>query len=163
MQSALVGLLKKPFQILVGAISGSGRQIVRNVVACVSEGRHKAGIKPYCVTAKLLDIVKLLDNPFKISYTVSVKVLKGLGINFIKNCAVKPMRVGIHNALSFLFALIFRLSHTVICFYSACCENVCFCCQLYCKRLQTICQGFFNIFLKAYWFKMHFMLFSSME
>ncbi len=87
----LVYLLKELFQILVGSVSGSGSIVIRNVVSRVSERGHKTGIHPYGVTAQLFNIVKLFSYPAEIAYPVGVRVLKGLGINFIENGVFKPL------------------------------------------------------------------------
>ena len=84
MHIPLVDFLEQPFQVFVGAVSGSGLIIVRDVISCVAERRFKAGVHPDGVAAKLLNIVKALDNALKIAYTVGIGILKGLRINFIK-------------------------------------------------------------------------------
>ena len=92
MHSPLVGLGKKVFQVLVGAVPGGYRVIIRHVVACVQERRGEAGVQPQGVAAQLPDVVQAMDDAGNIADAVGIGVLKGLGVNFIENCVFEPCR-----------------------------------------------------------------------
>ena len=95
-----VGLGEQPLQILVGAVARGHGVIVGHVVACVSEGRIKAGIQPQGVAAQVKNIVQLFRDAVQVADAVGVGVPEGLGIDLIKNRVVKPLW---HKSLSLLF------------------------------------------------------------
>ena len=88
--SSLMYLLKQLLCILIGAVSGRNRVIIRYIVACISKGSSKAGIDPERIAAQILDIIQFGDDSLEVADSVCVGIHKRLGINLIKNCIVKP-------------------------------------------------------------------------
>ncbi len=89
--TALMYLTEEHFQLLVRSVSGGGGIVVGNVVSSVSERGHKARIHPYGIAAEILNVVKLFGNTCEITYSVGVRILERLGINFIENRVFKPL------------------------------------------------------------------------
>ena len=112
MHLTLVGLLEKLHQILIRPIAGRNGEVVLHVVPRVVEGRQKTGVQPECIAAKLLDIIQFFDNALHIPDTVSVGIVEGLRINFIKDCCVKPVRSACHSR--FLLSFLLLSYHTAV-------------------------------------------------
>ena len=72
MHTALMNLKKKPFQIFISSVAGSGEIIIRNIITRVAKRRSKTGIHPDCITAKLFDVIKLLNYSIKVTDSISV-------------------------------------------------------------------------------------------
>ena len=105
--SSLMYLLKQLLCILIGAVSGRNRVIIRYIVACISKGRSKAGIDPERIAAQILDIIQFGDDSLEVADSVCVGIHKRLGINLVKNCIVKPFCHNKRNLLIFACVQLF--------------------------------------------------------
>ena len=90
MHIPLVYFVKQALQVRIGAVSGSCLIVVRHIIACVSEGGCKTGIHPDRITSQFLNIIQFFYDTLKITDTVTFGIQKRLGINFIKDCIIKP-------------------------------------------------------------------------
>lgn len=77
--------LDKLRHILVGAVTRGYLLIVPYVIARVPKRRIVNRVQPYSVTAELFNIIQLFYNTLYIPYSVTVAVVKALGINLVEN------------------------------------------------------------------------------
>ena len=103
MHIPLVYFVKQALQVRIGAVSGSCLIVVRHIIACVSEGGCKTGIHPDRITSQFLNIIQFFYDTLKITDTVTIGIQKRLGINFIKDCIIKPFCHSVLLPVCFIF------------------------------------------------------------
>jgi hypothetical protein len=89
--SPFVSLREKPCKVIVGPVTRGGLLIIPDIIARVLKGGVETGIQPEGVAAQIPDIIQLLDDPLKIPNTVSIGIVKRLGIYFVKNRIIEPL------------------------------------------------------------------------
>ena len=80
-----MSLVKQSAQIPVRTVTRRDLFIVPDIIASIPEWRIKAGIDPQRIASQIPDIIQPVDNALQIADPVSVRILKRLGIDFIKD------------------------------------------------------------------------------
>ena len=83
-------LLAEALHVVVGSVPRRDPVEVRHVVSRIHEGGDETGIQPDCIHIQRLDVIQPVDDSRKVPDSVTVGVLKGLRINFVKHCIVEP-------------------------------------------------------------------------
>ena len=81
-----MGFFKQAVEILVGSVARCHFFIIPHVIARILKRGIIAGIDPQGVHAQTLYVIKLLDDPVKVSDPIPVRIVKRLRINFVKHC-----------------------------------------------------------------------------
>ena len=105
MHIPLVYFVKQALQVRIGAVSGSCLIVVRHIIACISEGGCKTGIHPDRIASQFLNIIQFFYDTLKITDTVTIGIQKRLGINFIKDCIIKPFCHSVLLPVCFIFII----------------------------------------------------------
>ena len=92
-QPALLGLAHERFEIRQRAVNRVDGIIIRDVIPVILERRRIKREQPQRGDAEVLNVIKLLRQPAKISDAVRVAVEKRADGDFINNCAFVPERI----------------------------------------------------------------------
>ena len=85
MHIPFVRFVKQADQVVVGAVPGSHLLVVSYIITGILERGIETGIDPQGIAPQAADIIQLFDDPVEIPDPVCVGIVKGLGINLIKN------------------------------------------------------------------------------
>ena len=94
------------FHVFHGAEHGVDGTVIRDIIAVIHLGRCAYRAQPDGVNTQFLQIVQTADDTPQVTYTVTVRILKALGIQLIKHCLLPPAALAliqhIHNYPHFL-------------------------------------------------------------
>ena len=82
--------LQKPVDILDGAEAGIDVIIIGNIIALVRQRRTEAGGQPDDVHSQVFQVIQLADDTGNITDSVTVGIVKALGINLIRYLLMPP-------------------------------------------------------------------------
>ncbi len=91
---AVVGGVEKALEIVNGPIAGIDRQVVRDVVAIVAQGRREERKEPDAGDAEVLEVVELAEQAGKVADAVVVGVGKGAHMELVNDGVLVPKWVG---------------------------------------------------------------------
>ena len=85
-----VGGVQHFLQILKGAVARGDFGVLAHIIAGIFEGRVVNGVDPQSIAAQTFYIGQLCGDALQVADAVSVGVIKGLGIDLIKDCVFQP-------------------------------------------------------------------------
>ena len=91
--AALVGGLKKSFEIVQIAVTGVDGPVFRDVIAVVAQGRGKERHQPDGVDAQFLQVIELLRQTPEIADAVCIGVEKCAHVDLVDDRVFVPERV----------------------------------------------------------------------
>ena len=92
MNPLLVRFFEEVDRVVIGSVAGRNQLVISHIVSRVFEGGVEAGVDPEGIRAQVLDVIELLDDSLQIPDAVPVRIVEGLGVDFVEYRVIEPGR-----------------------------------------------------------------------
>ncbi len=91
---ALVCFGEKALEVVDGAVAGINTGVVGDVVAVVAQWRREEGEEPETGDSEILQVIEARDKAREVANAVTIGVLEGADVQFVKDCVFVPEWIG---------------------------------------------------------------------
>src|SRR5260370_31882517 len=89
-----MGGVQEQFEVAQGSVARIDIDIVRDVVAVISQGRREEWKQPQAGDAEVLKIIESRDEPGEVPDAIAIGVLKSADVKFVDYSVFKPEGIG---------------------------------------------------------------------